>query len=260
MAVTAEAEHATIGPAKNVLGRPTAWSAAIDALAAGSVWTSPIAMPFRWMRARSLRSGCFVLSAGNVDVIEDDYLTRCDLEPIEDPAQAWNALTVGAYTDLQTIDPAERGYDGWTPLALRGDLSPCSRTSVAFDHDWPAKPDIVLEGGNVARSPSGNAFLWPDSFQTLTTKAPIRDARLLTVTRQTSAATAKAAHLAASIMADYPSCWPETVRALMVHSAEWTPAMRKAVRGRAETNRQGRATTPIRDGRAKPRARNSQRQ
>jgi hypothetical protein len=57
------------------------------------------------------------------------------------------------------------------------------------------------------------------------------DPRLLTVTRQTSAATAKAAYLAASIMADYPSCWPETVRALMVHSAEWTPAMRTHFQG-----------------------------
>ncbi len=46
------------------------------------------------------------------------------------------------------------------------------------------------------------------------------------MTRQTSAATAQAAYLAASILADYPNLWPETVRALIVHSADWTPAMR----------------------------------
>ncbi|MEU4806587.1 S8 family serine peptidase [Actinosynnema sp. NPDC023587] len=45
----------------------------------------------------------------------------------------------------------------------------------------------------------------------------------------TSAATAQAAHLAARIMADYPTLWPETARALIVHSAEWTPAMRSHV-------------------------------
>ncbi|WP_348952183.1 hypothetical protein [Amycolatopsis melonis] len=27
-------------------------------------------------------------------------------------------------------------------------------------------------------------------------------------------------------MAEYPALWPETVRALIVHSAEWTPAMK----------------------------------
>jgi hypothetical protein len=49
----------------------------------------------------------------------------------------------------------------------------------------------------------------------------------LTVSNATSAATAQAAQLAASILAEYPSLWPETVRALIVHSAEWTPAMRR---------------------------------
>ncbi|MDE0660859.1 MAG: hypothetical protein OXI79_14565 [Gammaproteobacteria bacterium] len=34
--------------------------------------------------------------------------------------------------------------------------------------------------------------------------------------------------MAAQVMASYPGLWPETVRALIVHSAEWTPAMRQA--------------------------------
>jgi len=85
----------------------------------------------------------------------------------------------------------------------------------------------VLEDGNLARSPDGTHFDTPDVLQILTTKAPLRDQRLLTVTRETSVATAQAAHLAASILADYPNFWPETVRSLIVHSAEWTPAMRR---------------------------------
>ena len=113
----------------------------------------------------------------------------------------------------------------WTPLAPHGELSPYSRTSVAFNPAWPVKPDVLLEGGNVARSPNGTDFDWPYAYQRLTTKRPLPDPRLFTVTRQTSAATAQAAHLAASILAEYPNLWPETVRALIVHSAEWTPAM-----------------------------------
>src|SRR5690606_25248584 len=42
----------------------------------------------------------------------------------------------------------------------------------------------------------------------------------------TSAATAQAARFCAQILAERPGLWPETVRALMVHSADWTPAMR----------------------------------
>ncbi|MFD2429611.1 S8 family serine peptidase [Sphingobium scionense] len=45
----------------------------------------------------------------------------------------------------------------------------------------------------------------------------------------TSAATAQAARLAAQIAADHPDYWPETIRALMVHSARWTPLMTDAI-------------------------------
>jgi hypothetical protein len=45
--------------------------------------------------------------------------------------------------------------------------------------------------------------------------------------RETSAATALATRLAAMVLVMYPSFWPETVRALIVHSAEWTDAMKK---------------------------------
>src|SRR5207248_1142279 len=85
---------------------------------------------------------------------------------------------------------------------------------------------VVLEGGNAAMEASGGNFDTPEVCQLLTTKAPLKDQRLLTVTGATSAATAQAGHLAASILAGYPSMWPETVRALIVHSAEWTAAMR----------------------------------
>lgn len=41
----------------------------------------------------------------------------------------------------------------------------------------------------------------------------------------TSAAVAQAARMAAQLGAAHPEFWPETIRALMVHSAEWTEPM-----------------------------------
>jgi hypothetical protein len=212
-----------------MLGQPTSWSAAIDALAAGrSIQTTDDGLVFLDEAEDSARR-LFLVSAGNVHPtdFQDDHLHRSDLEPVEDPAQAWNALTVGAYTQMDSLATASPHWASWTPVAARGELSPHSRTSVAYASAWPVKPDVVLEGGNVARSPAGISYDTPEELQLATTKAPINDARLLTVTCATSAATAQAAHLAAAILADYPSMWPETVRALIVHSAEWTDAMRR---------------------------------
>lgn len=210
--------------AKRAYGQPTSWSAAIDALAAGLAIDVDDSGLLFLNESELTAQRLFVISAGNVDVLEEDHLTRSDLEPIEDPAQAWNGLTVGAYTDLTDVS-GDPSFDGWAPLAVRGELSPFSRTAVAFERSWPHKPDVVLEGGNAVRSPSSTAFDTPEVLQVLTTKAPISDQRLLTVTSATSAATAQAAFLGASILADNPDLWPETVRALIVHSAEWTTAM-----------------------------------
>jgi hypothetical protein len=55
--------------------------------------------------------------------------------------------------------------------------------------------------------------------------------KALALSWATSAATAQVARIAAAISADYPELWPETVRALVVHSAEWTAVMRKWIEG-----------------------------
>lgn len=208
-------------------GRPTSWSAAVDALAAGrAIDTTDHGLVYLDEDADA-RPRLVVVSTGNVRTFDDDHLSRSDLEPVEDPAQAWNALTVGAYTELVNLD-GQPTFAGWTPLAPPGELSPYSRTSVLFPRTWPVKPDVVLEGGNVARSTSGSEHDTPDVLQLLTTRRPaLGESRLLTVTAATSAATAQAAHLAGAVMAAYPALWPETVRALLVHSARWTPIMRE---------------------------------
>ena len=217
MAVTADAG--------GIAGTPTSWSAAVDALAAGRDFDT-LNGTLTYIDEASLDSHrLFVLSAGNVSEVDATYLDRCDVEPVEDPAQAWNALTVGAYTNLVDVAAAGSDFAGWTPVAPPGDLSPFSRTSVTFQRQWPIKPEVVLEGGNAAASPAGTAFDTPDSLSVVTTGHD-STLGLLTTTHATRAATAAAAHIAAVLSAQYPASWPETARGMIAHSARWTEQMR----------------------------------
>ena len=61
--------------------------------------------------------------------------------------------------------------------------------------------------------------------------------RPLTVTGETSAAASQAARMAAIIQVEYPDLWPETVRALIVHSADWTDAMTIALSNKARRDK-----------------------
>ena len=190
-------------------GRPSAWSATLDALAADT-------------SDQGANPRLFVLSAGNVcdEYSWLQYPDSNDTDGIHDPAQAWNALTIGACTDLvQITEPDALNH---LPIAPVGALSPFSTTSLTWQQRWPLKPDVVLEGGNVAKSPSRAIIM--DSLSLLTSHHKPND-RLFVTTNATSAATALASRLAAQVMAMYPELWPETVRALIVHSAEWTDAM-----------------------------------
>jgi hypothetical protein len=205
------------------VGQPTSWSAAVDALAVGLGVGGTATNPVFLREDDEAPHRLILISAGNVSEYSADYLTRSELEVVSDPGQSWNAVTVGAYTELTAItDPTFRG---WRPVADAGELSPYSRTSVAFNRAWPAKPDIVLEGGNIAQSPGATDFDEPEDLALLTTRSMTLEPRPFGIIRATSAATAQAGYIAASIMAEYPDAWPETVRALLVHSAEWTAPM-----------------------------------
>jgi len=209
-------------------GEPSLWSAAVDALAAGTDIgrsSEGIALlgPPDLAAARLI-----IVSSGNVDhPYEAGYREKCDLSPIADPAQAWNALTVGAYTRL--IDtPSDPTYAGWRTVASNGDVSPHSRTGViAGGSQWPIKPDICMEGGNVVTDGKGD-FHPNHPLLSLQTTA-MRDDGAIGSANATSAAAAQAGRLAALAMATYPSYWPETVRGLLTHSAEWTPTMRAEI-------------------------------
>ena len=230
MAVTARPDAVDLSPTDDSVaqGHPTSWSAAVDALAAGVGVDSQDGHTALLDEGGLSERRLFIISAGNVSLnnMGPNHLDRSDLEPVEDPAQAWNALSVGAYTDLDRLDPADHQWAGWSPVAPAGELSPFSRTSVAFGRGWPYKPDVVAEGGNVATSPEGATFDTPDALQILTTRRVLPDGRLLTTSSGTSAATSKVAHIATSVLSEYPGLSPEAVRALVMHSAEWTEPMR----------------------------------
>lgn len=211
-------------------GQPTSWSAAIDALAAGRSFDPSTQGLVYLDDGENPAQRFFVLCAGNIDetALSVDHLDRSDIDPIHDPGQAWNALTVGAMTEKSVIsDPA---WASWQPVARPGELSPWSTTGVTFAEAWPIKPDVVFEGGNVVKNAVGAIdYGCPDLSLLSTHFKPA--SKPFVVSWATSAATAQAARLAALISADYPSYWPETLRALVVHSAEWSAQMQTHLRG-----------------------------
>ena len=161
----------------------------------------------------------FIVSAGNTPP-ETDYtrLRPQDDFPIEDPAQAWNALTIGGCTDL--VDVHDEGFEDWTAIASVGTLSPHSRTSASWRQGVaPIKPELVMEAGNRAISPAQTECLSMGSLSLLTTGSDVIGEPLVSFDA-TSAAAAQGARMAAQIKALYPDYWPETIRAMMVHSAQ----------------------------------------
>lgn len=144
------------------VGFPSLWSAAIDQHASGH--DDDICR-------------LYVVSAGNVRDFPAgsfDY-PRTNLQSygIEDPAQSYNAVTVGAYTELAHVQSDDPGYAGKSPIAPKGGLSPLSRTSVMWTaREWPFKPDIVMEGGNYLEGEDGSPEACDDLRLLTTTVDP----------------------------------------------------------------------------------------
>ena len=190
-------------------GRPSSYSGAIDSITSG---------------ANDEIRRLIILSAGNVVGSWSEYPEINEVSSIESPGQAWNAITVGAYTKLTDLSEAQ--LDGFEAIAPADGLSPYSTTSIVWDKKkWPLKPDIVLEGGNVARD-SENFTTEVDALSVLSTHHRPTEAQFDSF-RMTSAATAHAAWMAAKIQSKYINIWPETVRALLIHSASWSETMKE---------------------------------
>ena len=164
-----------------------------------------------------------LVSAGNADATRVDLVTAYPElhkdERIQEPAQSGNALTVGAFTD-RTVIPPDKDLEWFAPVAPRGGVSPY--TTAGAIGGAPIKPEIVFEGGNLAFD-----GVLPSAIPTLgaltTGHEPAQHP--LTWFWGTSEATARCSYLAAQIWAQTPDLRAESVRALIVHSASWTPAM-----------------------------------
>ena len=194
-------------------GKHDSWSAAIDSLCSGA-------------QEEDNPKRLFLESAGNTNVLEAGKYARYPEKQffsfIQSPGQAWNAITVGAYTAFDKLDPSESNT---SPVAPVGGLSPVSSVSLGWKRA-PIKPEVLFEGGNYIEDSDLN-YYQPASMNLVSTSSNPRE--LFDYMNGTSAASAQAANFCARLYEKYNDrpLWPETIRALLIHSASWTNAMRK---------------------------------
>jgi hypothetical protein len=199
-------------------GSPSSWSGAVDQISANDE-----------------RKRLFIISAGNTnlnDLRADRYPNACKNKSVEDPAQAWNALTVGAYSNEATSTTMPVGYRA---VANVEELSPYSSTSCKWHRQWPIKPEVVCDGGNAATD--GTNYTNDDDLSRLTFSYDITR-RFFETTWATSAASAQCSYIAAELNAAYPQLWQETTRALIVHSARWSSRLISQFTIPADTQKQ----------------------
>src|SRR3546814_1300579 len=108
MAVTQEEVH---GP------KATSWSATLDTMAFGGG------------ELGELRQRLICVSAGNLpDGLLHEALEDWDSYEIEDPAHAWNVLSIGGYTEKGPI--TDKGFEPW-PCAV--EIGTQDRKSTRLD-------------------------------------------------------------------------------------------------------------------------------
>ena len=189
-------------------GKPSSWSSSVDKIAFGEQGTT---------NDKSL----FCISSGNTEIqLAEEYPNKNLEESIHDPAQAFNALTIGSFTQKTVIN--QNQFRDATPLVRAGGMSPSNSTSLSWDNNWALKPELVMEGGNLGIH--NNALIDPDSLRLLSVGKNFRTEPLHSF-GDTSGATAMASRYAAMLTSQYPTLWPETIKGLLVHSADWTTEM-----------------------------------
>ena len=188
-------------------GTPSSWSSAIDSILYNNDYKK-----------------LFCISAGNTDIDDSSFEYKISNinSPIENPAQSWNALTIGAYTQKDTITDEDGTYVNYdVVMAQKDEISPFTTTSHLWDKQWCIKPDIVFEGGNLLLNTTRNDKTTHDDLSLLTTHSNIMK-DLITWTFATSAANALGANFVARLYSTFPEATPETIRGLVIHSANWT--------------------------------------
>ncbi|MBG0749839.1 MULTISPECIES: S8 family peptidase [Pectobacterium] len=187
----------------NLRGIPSSWSAKIDELCSGT--------------PDDETKRLFVISAGNMEPEYIHAYPEANLTTsIEDPANSFNALTIGYWASEDKIQTK-----GYVPIAHITDLGPTSTTSLSWLRNSPVKPDVIFEGGNYGFDHSCNFPADLEELSLMTVSHQSASGIYFSKFGETSAATALAANFISKIWSKYPSYWPETIRALVVHSAEW---------------------------------------
>ncbi|MCS6133982.1 S8 family peptidase [Shewanella baltica] len=187
----------------SLLGSPSSWSAKVDELASETPDDS----------IRRL----FIVSAGNLLLNSPrDIPVTNQNSTIQEPANAYNALTVGYWSSEALLN--QSGYELFCELS---DIGPTSTSSHSWHKSSPLKPEVIFEGGNFGYDP---VLDFSSEFEDLSILAASHDfsnGDYFSYFGETSAATALATHFTSKVWSTYPDYWPETIRALVVHSAEW---------------------------------------
>ncbi|MGO4381444.1 S8 family peptidase [Pseudoduganella sp. RAF19] len=194
--------------------RPSSWSGAIDQIAAGSMAVEAAEGGPAMLRPKRL----VLVSTGNVaGGMAAQVLPS---QPLEDPSQSWNALTVGGFTRKERA-PLPR-----KPAVPANHRSPYSRGSQSLPSDLtPIKPEVLFEAGNMTSDATGYCA-WDASVSLLSTGSDF-SAEPLVPFWATSAATGIGGNFVGRLQAALPEHWPETHRALTVDSAKWPEPIRK---------------------------------
>ncbi|GIU38640.1 S8 family peptidase [Shewanella schlegeliana] len=186
-----------------LLGAPSSWSATIDELASET--------------PDDPTTRLFVVSAGNFILNSArDIPTTNQNSSVQDPANAYNALTVGYWCSEGLLN--QSGYELFAELT---DIGPTSTSSHSWHRGSPLKPEVIFEGGNFGYDTGSEFTSEFEDLSILTTSHDFSNGDYLTYFGETSAATALASHFISKVWAKYPDYSPETIRGLVIHSAEW---------------------------------------
>lgn len=184
-------------------GSPSSWSATIDQLAAETEDDD----------SRRL----FVVSAGNMEPgLIPDFPDANETSSIQDPACSYNALTVGYWASENQIHTP-----GYNILSELSDIGPSTTSSMTWNKSTPLKPEVIFEGGNHGYDPTCHFATELDELSLLSTSHDFMNGGYFNYFGETSAAAALASNFVSKVWSEYPDYWPETVRALVVHSAVW---------------------------------------
>ena len=201
--------------------RPSTWSGALDQVAAGSMpGDTADGVP-----ASDAPKRLVLVATGNVSGgMKADVVPS---QPLEDPSQSWNALTIGGFTRKEPAPPPP----AFQPVVPANHRSPFSRGSQSLPDDLtPIKPEVLFEAGNMMSDETGYCA-WHKAASLLALGSAVVDEPLVPFWA-TSAAAGLAGNFVGRLQAALPELWPETHRALVVDSAAWPQPIRKQLIGR----------------------------